>query len=211
VIIPVLAAALLLLPALLGGRLSRLSGIRLQGAYWITGALFAQVVILEAVADPGPGLRAVLQTLHVVTYLVAAGVLWANRRVPWLWTVGLGALSNGLTIAINGGTLPARPEALRTAGLGGAIDGFANSGALSHPRLWFLGDVFALPARFPLANVFSVGDLLILLGVALISLRICGTRWQQPWQPPARFQRPYPRTRNYAAPAASALPWLGPS
>ena len=33
------------------------------------------------------------------------------------------------------------------------------------PRLWFLGDVFALPARLPLANVFSVGDLLIGLGM----------------------------------------------
>jgi hypothetical protein len=31
-------------------------------------------------------------------------------------------------------------------------------------RLWFLGDVFAIPASWPLANVFSVGDLLIAIG-----------------------------------------------
>jgi hypothetical protein len=209
-IIPVMAALLVLVPVALGGRLSRLSTIRFQAAGWLAGTLIVQVIVLEAVPDPGPVLRVLLESVHVGTYLMAAGFLWANRQVPWLWMIGLGAVTNGATIAINGGTLPARPEALRTAGLPVAVDGFANSAALSHPRLWFLGDVFALPAGFPLANVFSVGDLLILLGVGLASLWICGTWWRTAWQPPARFQRPYPRTRRYSQrlTAASRLPWL---
>ena len=35
-----------------------------------------------------------------------------------------------------------------------------NSGVLAAPRLAFLGDVFAIPAGWPLANVFSIGDVL---------------------------------------------------
>jgi hypothetical protein len=56
-----------------------------------------------------------------------------------------------------------------------------NSGVVEHPKLAFLGDVFAVPAQFPLANVFSVGDVLIILGVGMASWRICGTRWTRPW------------------------------
>ena len=47
---------------------------------------------------------------------------------------------------------------------------------LPHPRLGFLGDVFAIPAGFPLANVFSIGDVLIVLGVGWGAHRICGSR-----------------------------------
>ena len=43
---------------------------------------------------------------------------------------------------------------------------FANAAYVEHARLWFLGDVFAIPASWPLANVFSVGDVLIALGAA---------------------------------------------
>jgi len=32
------------------------------------------------------------------------------------------------------------------------------------PHLAFLGDVFAIPAPFPLADVFSVDDVLVLIG-----------------------------------------------
>jgi hypothetical protein len=210
VIIPVLAALLVLLPGLLGGRLGRLAGLRLPGTGWLVAALLVQVVVLEAVRDPDGPVRVLLEALHVATYLVAAWFLWTNLRVPGLWLVGLGAASNGVTIAANGGTLPARAEALRTAGIEIPAGQFANSAALVHPHLWFLGDVFAIPARFPLANVFSVGDLLILLGAAAVSLRICGTRWSAPWRPPARFRRPYPTTRSYGAAtlAAARLAWV---
>ncbi len=54
--------------------------------------------------------------------------------------------------------------------------GFRNSAAVAHPRLAFLGDVFAVPASWPLSNVFSVGDLLIAVGLAWGLLRICGSR-----------------------------------
>ncbi len=45
-------------------------------------------------------------------------------------------------------------------------EGYTNSIELAAPALRPLTDLFALPAWLPFANVFSVGDVLIGLGVA---------------------------------------------
>ena len=46
---------------------------------------------------------------------------------------------------------------------------FENSAPVDDAHLAFLGDVFAVPAGWPLANVFSIGDVLIVIGaVALV-------------------------------------------
>jgi Family of unknown function (DUF5317) len=54
--------------------------------------------------------------------------------------------------------------------------GFHNSTALADPRLAFLGDIFFIPASWPLSNVFSVGDVLIALGIVWALHRICQSR-----------------------------------
>jgi hypothetical protein len=72
--------------------------------------------------------------------------------------------------------MPASPSALAGAGLGVDEPGFQNSTALAAPRLAFLGDVFYLPASWPLSNVFSVGDILIALGMVWALHRICQSR-----------------------------------
>jgi len=197
-IIPVVALIAALLPTVLGGRLPRLAAVRLHRNSWIGIALLIQIVVIEIITGP----ELVLKALHVLSYLMAAVFLWLNRRVPGLFLVGLGAASNGITIAINGGTLPARPGALRTAGINLEADRFVNSGALAHPHLAFLGDVFAIPAGWPLANVFSVGDVAIIVGVGVASWMICGTRWTSPWNAAAAGHGP---ARVRARHAASAL------
>ena len=90
--------------------------------------------------------------------------------------VALGAALNLLVISVNGGVMPASPSALAGAGLPVNEPGFQNSTALAEPRLAFLGDVFSLPVSWPLSNVFSVGDVLIALGVAWAVHGICGSR-----------------------------------
>lgn len=102
-------------------------------------------------------------TLHVATYVAAVAFLWLNRHFPGVYFVGAGALSNGVVIALNGGTLPASAAAVARAGLTDHGD-FANSAVLENPVLLWLGDVFAWPAPLPLANTFSVGDVLIVVG-----------------------------------------------
>lgn len=110
------------------------------------------------------------------------------------------------TIALNGGTLPASPSALCTAG--GDLDSseFLNSGVLTDPHLPWLGDVFAIPEGWPLANVFSIGDVLVLAGVGWAAHRICGSRLAPRWSArPDRGSARQPRARHGLRSARSDL------
>ena len=166
---------------LFGGRLGVLVELRLRRVWAIYAALGLAVA---GVGLPGPpdGLRSLLL---VAAYPVGAVFLAANRRVPGIAVVALGAALNLLAIAANGGVMPASPAALATAGLPADQPGFQSSTAVDDPRLAFLGDVFAIPASWPLANVFSVGDVLIGLGLAWGLHRVCGSRLVPRWTPTA--------------------------
>jgi hypothetical protein len=47
-------------------------------------------------------------------------------------------------------------------------DDFANSAPVAHPHLLALGDVIPVPGPWPLGNVVSVGDILIMAGLLVI-------------------------------------------
>jgi hypothetical protein len=180
----VLVATILALssPLLFGGHMSRLAYVQLRGWWILFGALVAQIVIIEVV--PGANLG-VLESIHMATYFVAGAFVAMNWRVPGLLIVALGGACNGITIALNGGTLPASASALRLAGIELSPGEFLNSGVLSNPTFAWLGDVFAWPAPLPFANVFSVGDLLIVAGVLYGAHKITGSRLvKRPWTPP---------------------------
>ncbi|HEX4698184.1 MAG TPA: DUF5317 domain-containing protein [Actinomycetes bacterium] len=177
-IIPLLGVLAVLSPVLVGGDLRRLGDLRFRGSWVVLIALVAQVVVLSVI--PGEN-RTVLASVHLATYAAAGWFVAVNRRVPGILVIAVGAASNALAIALNGGQLPASRAALQRAGLHLDPHEFVNSGVLAHPHLAFLGDVFATPAWVPLANVFSIGDLLILCGVAWGSHRACGSRLVPAW------------------------------
>jgi len=188
----VLLAGLLALatPLLLGGDLRRLAAVRLRAVPWLLAGLGVQTLVVEVPMPRPPAVAG-----HLASYAVAAWFVLVNRRLAGLPVVAAGAASNALVIALNGGVMPASAAARHLAGLREST-GFVNSGPVAHPALAFLGDVFAVPAPVPLANVFSVGDVLIVLGAGLISCAVCGTRWTTPRSsptapgPPALSSRP---------------------
>lgn len=140
------------------------AGLLLHRWRWpllIWAILAIQVVVLEVTMPTG--LAAVL---HILTYAAALGFLVMNRTVPGVWCVAAGAFLNGLTITLNGGTLPASQAAVDAADFDHTL-AFANSAVLDDPVLPWLGDVFVWPAPMPLANMFSIGDVIIVAGVAI--------------------------------------------
>jgi hypothetical protein len=76
-------------------------------------------------------------------------------------------MSNLVAIVANGGYMPADIGAMASLGRS-SIDGYSNSAMLSDPALKPLTDIFALPTWLPLHNVFSVGDVLIGVGIAIV-------------------------------------------
>jgi hypothetical protein len=114
--------------------------------------------------------------VHVLSYLLVLVFLVRNFALPAMWVIACGGLLNFVVIVANGGVMPATSRALTAIGEKPDAGSFVNSGAISHANLAFLGDVFALPRGMPLNNVFSVGDILIALGVLLMVHSVCHSR-----------------------------------
>jgi hypothetical protein len=152
--------------ALTGGRFSRFAQVKVRCAWPIMAALAVQILITSVVSDAAP--KPVLVGLHLATYAVAGVAIWANRALPGLVVIGVGALLNAVTITLNGGTLPASARALAEAGFPVDTKDFENSGVLAHPVLPWLGDIVATPSWLPFRNVISIGDVVLLLGAAIL-------------------------------------------
>ena len=165
------------------GRLSALADVKLRRPGLAGAAIAIQIVIVSIL--PG-SLGPFAEPLHITSYLLLGGFAWANRRLAGVPIIALGGLLNFVCITVNGGVMPADPEALATIGRAAETEEFINSTALEDPRLAFLGDVLATPASWPVHNVYSVGDLLILSGAFVLLHVACGSRLV-----PRRF-RPHP-------------------
>jgi MFS family permease len=155
------------------GRLGGIERLRFRRPWTVGLALAIQVVVISVLRGPADPVHV---GLHVCSYVLGAWFLFENRRIPGVWLMAAGAASNIVAIVANGGVMPAAPSALTTAGLPLAVSTFKNSAALAQPRLLFLGDVFAVPASWPLHNVFSIGDVLLALGAAMTIHAVCGSR-----------------------------------
>jgi hypothetical protein len=89
-------------------------------------------------------------------------------------------LANLVAIGANRGIMPASAVAMRAAGRVHQAAMFQNSTSLRHPHLSFLGDNFSTPRTWPLANVFSVGDIVLVVGLALLLHEVTGSRISGP-------------------------------
>ena len=156
-----------------GGSLSALGRVRLRYAPAIFGALALQIAIVSVVPGGSPWLHRVL---HIGSYALAGVFVVANRRVAGMRILALGATLNLIAILANNGVMPASRSALRTAGKLASSTNFLNSAAVPHPHLLFLGDVLAVPHAVPLANVYSIGDVCIAIGVAIAIHGLAGSR-----------------------------------
>src|SRR5919108_4568866 len=163
---------LLTVPAA-GGRLSALEEFRLRWVWLVALAFAIQVLIVTVVPEGDETLHRVV---HVMTYALAGACVVANLNLRFVWVVALGGLFNFIAIAANGGVMPASRGALAAAGMDVRSGEFANSDFVANANVWFLGDVFAIPAGWPGANVFSVGDALMLLGAFLVLHAATGSR-----------------------------------
>ncbi|MCU1395694.1 MAG: hypothetical protein JWM34_4122 [Ilumatobacteraceae bacterium] len=153
-----------------GADLRRLIDLPIRHLWLIWLALGVQVGVLTILSDHVAGW--VGDTVHLATYAMAAGFVVINRRVPGIVIMGVGAAMNMTAIVANGGQMPASASAWHTAGRA-PTTGFTNSGPVPHPRLQILGDIFAIPKGWPLANVFSIGDIILVLGLMWLLYRGC--------------------------------------
>jgi hypothetical protein len=188
----------LLVGLALGGRLDRLAALSFR---WLPLALIGLAVQVALFSTPlTVRVGALGPPLYVASTAAVLAVVVRNRAIRGMAIVALGAGANLIAIVANGGFMPASPAALGVLGRAPEL-GYSNSVLVPDPALAVLTDIFAMPAWMPFANVFSVGDVLIAVGIAVTivaAMRAPGAVAQKAVGPTA------------AAPAAVALAAVAP-
>ncbi|HJU47387.1 MAG TPA: DUF5317 domain-containing protein [Gaiellaceae bacterium] len=151
---------------LLGGRLERIAELRLRGLWLLYAAVGIQVVAFPFAFMPWRTGEGAAKALWLISYglLIVAAIV--NRRVTGAPVVALGMALNLVAVVANGGSMPALPGAIEGAGM--SYDTHNNSVAAATPHLPWLVDRWPAPEWVPLANVFSVGDVVIAIGAVLL-------------------------------------------
>jgi len=160
-----------------GGRVGRIAHLRLRWLWLVPVALVIQLLVFPLFAT-GPLLPYATAPLHLVSYVLLMVWLALNLRVLPVGVLFVGATANLVAIASNGGYMPASVTALEGAGLGSLAEQMIDGQAVANvilmspsTRVNPLGDWLYLPEWFPFSTAFSVGDVLIMAGLAWLIAR----------------------------------------
>lgn len=170
-----MAAALgLLIGYVCGGRLAHLARLDFRWIGLVPVALVLQLLIFPMFGR-SPIVAWGTVGLHIASYGLLVLFLIRNRSIRPMWGLGVGAAANVTAILANGGRMPASVTALTRAGAAETVDHLTQTGSVGNvllmsesTRLNFLGDWLYLPAGIPGATAFSLGDLVLLAGIAWI-------------------------------------------
>ena len=154
----------LLIGLVSGGSIERLGRLQLRWAPLIAIGMIAQLALFST--SVGDTLGAAAPWVYVLTNALVLVAVARNLAVPGLALVLVGGLANVVAIVANGGYMPVSPGALQAMGRL-PREGYTNSRLVDGVVLGPLTDLFAMPAWLPVANVFSIGDVLIGVGAAI--------------------------------------------
>jgi Family of unknown function (DUF5317) len=147
-----------------GGSPDRLGRLRFRWGVLIALGMLVQVALFST--PLGASIGDAAPVAYIASNLMVLSAVAVNLAIRGLAIVLAGGLSNLLAIVANQGFMPVSADALIAMGRQ-PKDGYTNSALLDHVNLAPLTDVFAMPTFFPVANVFSIGDVLIGVGAAL--------------------------------------------
>lgn len=112
--------------------------------------------------------------LHFASYILLFIFVSVNFKIRGIPLIGLGIFSNFLAISLNGGYMPVITENLMAASNKNSTQAIMNgetvrnSIAIGADTLFtWLCDIFHLPSWMPFSNVFSIGDIIIGVGICI--------------------------------------------
>lgn len=160
-----------------GGTLRNLAALDLRfPALAIAG--FAIQVVVYVLFRSASALQPYAPALFVLSLVILSAWCGLNWHIPGMVIMMVGLLLNTAAIVANGGYMPSWGDAARFAGHLGP----ERLVTPEYDRRWvitddpatpllFLGDYLALPAWMPLASVWSIGDVLLVVGVCVLCWR----------------------------------------
>lgn len=173
----VVIAIAVLIALVRGGNLANLANIEFRWFYLLFIPLLLQLLIFTPLASYLPGGITLGTVIYLSSMMIGAVVVWQNRRLPGFPLLLAGLLANTLVIVANGGHMPVLAAAREIAGMPPLSGPDNNVTSLSDTSLfWFLADILPMPKLFPMANVYSVGDVLIGIGGVWFMTKVIGTK-----------------------------------
>ena len=145
---------------LTGGRVENLAKVRFRWPVLVLAALLVRALVL---APPFQSIEGAQYVYLLALVVIVAWTNWHWRRIPAIWLVSIGAGLNVVVIAANGARMPVASWAAGPLKSRGTIGQYTLMS--SHTNLNFLGDGISL---YPLPGAYSVGDVIIALGLAIV-------------------------------------------
>jgi hypothetical protein len=160
------AAIGLLVGVLLGGSLGNLGSLRIRSLPLAYVGLGLQVLAFPSGLLPWSTPEGAARILWLASYVALIAFVLRNLRLPGIALIGAGQICNLVAITANGGDMPVTQSALTR--LGVAYHRHNNSVLTPHPHLSWLVDRWAVPGWLPFGNVYSVGDVIIGIGLVVV-------------------------------------------
>jgi hypothetical protein len=157
-----------------GGRLRGLAALEMRRIELAYAALGLQIAAFPSGRLPWSTPDSAARALWLCSYALLLAFVVTNRSLRGIPVVATGMACNLVAILANGGLMPARPAAVRAAGLVYKLQN--NSVTTGRARVGWLIDRWAAPHWLPLGNVYSVGDILIAAGTIaaiVLAMRAC--------------------------------------
>ncbi len=154
----------LVIGVLSGGAPAGLGQLRFRWGALVMGGMALQLLLFSS--PLGDTLGAAAPVVYMGTNAAVLVAVARNLAIPGLPAVLLGGAANLLAMIANGGYMPVSRGAMEAMGRAHG-SGYSNSALLDNVQLAPLTDIFAMPTWLPVANVFSIGDVLIGVGVAV--------------------------------------------
>lgn len=156
-----------------GGRLTNVTHIPLRFLSLLFVPLLLQAIAFSPIGEVRILELPLAQLLYSASLGLTALALWLNRHLPGVVWIALGLLLNFVVISLNGGFMPVAPRAREFAALPPLTGRDKNIVPMTDSTLLpWLADILPLPAFVPFANVFSAGDLLIVIGAVIFTQMI---------------------------------------
>lgn len=162
------------------------------------GALFLQLFLGTSYAENIPIVRLSAALLNLSSMGMLLWALWANAELFGARAAFIGVLLNIAVIFANGGKMPVSPEAAAAVGMPASRVAFLAAGrSLTHrllrpeTKLWWLADVLYIPKPFPQSPLFSVGDVVLAIGLFfLVQNAMATSHVAPPGESPEPLARP---------------------
>jgi len=156
-----------------GGRLENLATLRVRYIWLFFVPLALQLAVFSPMGNLARIDDALDRYVYFASHLLVALALWLNRTIPGVKWIALGFVLNFVVISLNGGFMPVSNSAMAFAGLPLLTERDGHAIPMTDATLLpFLGDILPMPAGLPITKVFSVGDIIIMLGGIILTQKV---------------------------------------